>query len=167
MEGSSGRPAPARNAGNARRGGPARAAACGVSTAAGVKQLISLQIYGEARSRGSAQGSSAWLEPRAVMGWRKRARRSQVAVKCLISLKTTGERVYNCSLVQLFASCLAVGLVAPVRPARPAGRHARGAKPREIKRLSARGKRKWHKNAGLGPGTPSVRHRPLIFFLEF
>src|SRR5215831_555296 len=28
----------------------------------------------------------------AVTGWRKRARRTQVAVKCLISLKTTGEQ---------------------------------------------------------------------------
>ena len=46
-----------------------------------------------ARFRASAQGNSAWLEPRAVTGWRKRARRSQVAVKCLISLKTTGEQV--------------------------------------------------------------------------
>src|SRR5262249_46680349 len=52
-----------------------------------------------ARSRGSAKGSSAWLEPRAVTGWRKRARRSQVAVKCLISLKTTGEQSPNLSTV--------------------------------------------------------------------
>jgi len=33
MEGGRGRPAPARNAGNAGRGGPARAAACDDSTA--------------------------------------------------------------------------------------------------------------------------------------
>src|SRR5262249_4140619 len=45
-----------------------------------------------ARSRGSAQGSSAWLEPRAVTGWRKRARRLQGAGKGLISFKTTGEQ---------------------------------------------------------------------------
>jgi len=70
-------------------------AGCGVRSTqrpSGVKPLISFQICGKARSRGSAQGSSAWLEPRAVTGWRKRAWRSQVAVKCLISLKTTGEQ---------------------------------------------------------------------------
>src|SRR5262249_37827214 len=65
----------------------------------GVKPLTSLQICGVARSRGSAQGSSAWLEPRAVTGWRKRARRSQVAAKCLISLKTTGGQVSILSTV--------------------------------------------------------------------
>ena len=90
MEGSSGRPAPARNAGNAGRGGPARAVGA-IQRPSGVKPLISLQICWW-RALGVAPGSSAWLEPRAVTGWRKRARRSQVAVKCLISLKTTGEQ---------------------------------------------------------------------------
>src|SRR5262249_30656773 len=54
--------------------------------------------------------------------------------KCLISLNATGEQAANCSPV-----ALAVGLVAPVRPARPAGRHARGVKSIEIKCLAQRG----------------------------
>ena len=56
----------------------------------GVKPLTSLQICGYGAL--GAASSSAWLEPRAVTGWRKRARGSQVAAKCLISLKTTGEQ---------------------------------------------------------------------------
>src|SRR5262249_53671075 len=66
-------------------------------------------------------------------------------VKCLISLKATGEQ-------GLFASCLAVGLVAPVRPARPAGRHARGAKSREIKHLARGGRGSGIKTRILGLG---------------
>src|SRR5262245_27952421 len=112
-----------------------------------------------ARSRGSAQGSSAWLEPRAVMGWRKRARRSQVAVKCLISLRTTGERVVFLSTVGRGGARRGAS---PTRSTRWAT--CRGVKSIEIKHLAQRGDRKWHKNAGPEPGTPSVRHRPMIFF---
>src|SRR5215813_11992463 len=43
------------------------------------------------------------------------------------------------------------------------GTKGRDKRPAIDKHL-ARGGRKWHKNAGPGPGTPSVRHRPLIFF---
>jgi len=61
------------------RGGPG--AGCDVRCTqrpSGVKPLTSLQICWW-RALGVAPGSSAWLEPRAVTGWRKRARRSQVA----------------------------------------------------------------------------------------
>jgi len=69
--------------------------------------------------------------------------------KRLISLKATGEQVIDCSLVASPSAWWR-----QVRPARPVGRHARGAKAREINHLARWGERKWYKTRVLGLGPP-------------